>query len=225
MKTLYVNGDSHTSGTYLDMWDNYNDCFAGLLSKRLGLKYINHALAGGSNARIIRTSKEYLEKQGNKDTIVLIGWSHPIRTEWYINNKWLQIAPGELYEVKQNPYLHKMWKAYINTLWDDKFNAIHLNRTVEQKYMIAEFSKWLYDKGMKHLFFHAKHSFFYKKNIFEMEWTSNPWLHKQPYNPTIAFCDFCQSKGHVADEHSHYSMEAHKDYADFVEADLKALIT
>jgi hypothetical protein len=46
-------------------------------------------------------------------------------------NKWLQIAPGELYEVKQNPYLHKMWKAYINTLWDDKFNAIHLNRTVE----------------------------------------------------------------------------------------------
>ena len=197
MKTLYVNGDSHTSGTYLDMWDNYNDCFAGLLSKRLGLEYINHALAGGSNARIIRTSKEYLEKHGNKDTIVLIGWSHPIRSEWYIDNKWLQIAPGELYEVKQNPYLHKTWKAYINTLWDDKFNAIH----------------------------HAKHSFFYKKNIFEMEWTSNPWLHKQPYNPTIAFCDFCESKGHVADEHSHYSMEAHKDYADFIEADLKVLTT
>ena len=222
-KTLYVNGDSHTAGTYLSERQNLDECFAGLLANKMKCHYINEAMAGGSNARIIRTSKEYLRKHGNRDTIVLIGWSHPIRTECYINGEWLQIAPGELYEIKKDPELHAKWKAYINTLWDNKFDIVNLNRTVEHQYMIAEFSKWLYDRDMKHLFLWGQDSFFYKKNVFEISWTRNPWLKGNPYDPSIAFYNYCESKGHVADQWSHFSMEAHKDYADFIETELSVL--
>lgn len=220
---LYVNGDSHTAGTYLTTRENHDECFAGLLAKKMKCQYLNEAMAGGSNARIIRTSKEYLRKNGDQDTIVLIGWSHPIRTEWFIDGEWLQIAPGELYEVNKDPELHDKWQDYINTLWDSKFDSVNLNRAVEHQYMIADFSKWLYDRGMKHLFFHGHNSFFYKKNVFEIEWTRNPWLKGKPYDPNMAFCNYSESRGHVADQWYHFSMEAHKDYADFIETELSVL--
>jgi len=223
MTKLYVNGDSHTAGTYLDRSQNYESCFASVLARELDLHYENHSLAGGSNQRIIRTSKQHLTQMDPEDTAVLIGWSDTFRTEWFIDNEWVQIAPGDLYEIKHGT-VGRMHKQYVSTIWDSRFDVTHLNRAIEQQYMIKEFSEWLSERGFKHLFLHGKGSFFKEPKKFEIEWEPNPWLMRQPYNYIHSFCDHSEAQGHTPDMWYHFGPEAHRDYASHIKPSVRRLL-
>ena len=95
IKTLYVNGCSHTAGTELDSWENggpswpkhgtieeipghcYNDCWANTMGRKFDIgNIVNHAVPGSSNDHILQSTIDFVERQKNKnDLFVLIGWT------------------------------------------------------------------------------------------------------------------------------------------------------
>jgi hypothetical protein len=227
-KTLYINGDSHTAGTYSEFANDHERCFGALIAKKYNLNYKNDALGGGSNNRIIRTSKEYLKNADAENTVVLIGWSTFERTEWLVNDKWHQIAGQPQYEIKEK-YLDILWKNYTASFhksWEKEGkeeSIFYLSRSIEAQYQIKEFSEWLSERNFKHLFFHAHSSFFYKKSIFEIEWPNDIWFQNKPYDLTVSFCNYSISKGYQPDHWYHFDYNAHRDYADFIEPELAKL--
>ena len=216
IKNLYINGDSHIAGTFSEPTD-FERSFAGVLAKKHNLDYVNHGLAGGSNPRIIRTSKEYLRDKDPKNTLVMIGWSDSARAEWLVKGKWYQVADHQSYEIQDNSYLNRVWKEYFSSIWKKECDYVMLNRAIEQQYYMLEFSNWLNDAGFGHFFLWGNKSFFHKKSVFEIKWPDNVWLKNEPYNSDISFCAHSLSKGHKMDSYAHFDHLAHKDYADFIE--------
>ena len=216
IQNLYINGDSHTAGTYHER-DNHDLCFSGVLAKRHNLTAINHARAGGSNPRIIRTSKEYLADKDPNDTAVLIGWSETSRAEWFVNGKWYQVAEEHGYEIRDDKFLNETWKKYRESVWNRECDYVMLNRAIEQQYQILEFSRWLSHRGFRHLFLHANTSFFYRRSPFEIVWPKDVWINDQPYNGTLSFCFQSMERGYQMDGQRHFNYDAHKEYADFID--------
>jgi hypothetical protein len=223
IQNLYCNGDSHIAGTFTE-WTDYGRSFAGVLAERHNLKYFNHGYPGGSNPRIIRTSKEHLQNIDPKSTVVLIAWSDSARAEWFVKDKWYQVANHRDYELLDDPYINMVWKKYFDSLWKKECDYVMLNRAIEQQYSILEFSHWLKDRGFKHLFLHANKSFFHKKSVFEINWPTNVWLNNDAYDETQSFCSQSLIKGHKMDSHAHFDHYAHKDYADFIESNFVRLL-
>jgi hypothetical protein len=228
IKTLYVNGDSHVAGAYLDKMYQPDISFAGLLAKQNNLEYVNEAIAGGSNDRIIRTSKEYLKDADPSSTAVFIVWSTFERTEWFYENEWHQISGQPLYEPNINHGLNKLWKDYTDAFWHDtkeKQSIFYFSRAIETQYKIKEFSDWLTSNGFRHLFCHAHSSFFYKKTGFEIGWNDNIWLFNKPYDNTITFFNKSLSSGHRPDNWSHFGEIAHREYAEYISGEFKKFLS
>ena len=228
IKTLYVNGDSHVAGAYLDKMYQPDISFAGLLAKKHNVNYVNHALAGGSNDRIIRTSKEYLKDADPLSTAVFIVWSTFERTEWFYQNFWHQICGQPTYEPHDNQKLNKLWKEYTDAFWHDTNNEssiFYFSRAIETQYKIKEFSVWLNSKGYRHLFAHAHSSFFIKKSGFEIEWNDNVWLLNKPYDNSITFCSKVIELGHKPDQSWHFDDKAHRDYAEYISVEFDKFLS
>jgi len=247
---LYANGDSHLAATYKypgdehPILDQYEMSFAGLLAKRHGLDYINESVAGCSNNRIIRTSKEFLKDKDPENTLVLIGWSTFERTEWYIDGVWHQICGESMYEYNFREELHPpgfdkefwskngdawktlsyMWNTYRSRIMESdepnsqisNCNTLYVSRSLEFKYYIREFSEWLTDRGFRHMFMHLDGQF-WGGELFENDCNNAVWLYNNPYDENISFTCKSKSLNHKPDQHYHFSSEAHKDYANFIE--------
>jgi len=213
--TLYVNGDSHTAGTYKNYFSNLEDCATALLAKKHNLNYINRARAGGSNNRIIRISKENLTAMDPNKTIVLIGWSTFDRTEWFEDGTWHQICGQPWYNVSDS--LKARWTQHIET---SQNNYEKLMAEWQEK--IYEFHLWLKEKGFVHRFYHGHQSF--NKNINNVTWPDNVWVKNNAHENQLSFTGYSQLKGFKPDEYLHYDYEAHKQYADFLEDDLMQML-
>lgn len=228
IKKIYVNGDSHIAGAYLDNMYQPNISFAGLLAKQNNLEYKNEAKAGGSNDRIIRTSKEYLKDADPSSTAVFIMWSTFERTEWFYENEWHQISGQPKYEPNKNQKLNKLWREYTDAFWHDtneKTSIFYFSRSIESQYKIKEFGEWLKNKNFKYLFSHAHSSFFYKKSGFEIEWEDSTWLFNRPYDHYITFCNKVIELGHKPDIYWHFNEQAHKDYAEYISDEFKKFLS
>jgi len=227
IKKIYVNGDSHIAGAYLNDLYRPDVSFAGLIAKLNNLEYVNEAMAGGSNDRIIRTSKEYLINADPSSTAVMILWSTFERTEWFYENEWHQISGQPLYEPNSNHRLNKLWKDYTDAFWHDtkeKQSIFYFSRSIETQYKIKEFSEWLKRRKFKHLFGHAHSSFFYKKSGFEIGW-DDIWLFNKPYDHSVTFCNKSLEFGYKPDQAWHFDDQAHKNYANYISAEFKKFLS
>lgn len=93
MKTLHLFGDSYTEGHLLEKnlssykeWKKYRGgelplCWGDLLSEKLNMKMVNHAIAGMSNSEIFQTICQH-SHEFEKDDIVIINWTYPHRFRW-----------------------------------------------------------------------------------------------------------------------------------------------
>jgi hypothetical protein len=118
----------------------------------LGAELVCDASAGGSNDRIIRTTKSWIENNPDKlkDTFMILQWTTWEREEWLYQGTWYQvnasgidIVPDELRERYKNYVINVDWK--IKTLEaHDKIWAMH---------------RYLKDLGIKHLFFSGHSTF------------------------------------------------------------------
>jgi hypothetical protein len=224
MKKLWVNGDSHTAGSYSPC--NVEQPFALQVAQALDLEYTNISLPGGSNNRIIRTTIEALPKLDPLETFILIGWSSWERTEWYWNNQWYAICGDPGYTMPE--FAQTRWQQHADHYarqFDDKISDHDLwTKSKEQEHAIWVFHQLLHNLGYKFLFFLGCANTFRWESTHEtssqLPWLPGTWAH-DPYQPT-GFSEFCSERGHVRDDKWHYGPAAHNDYAKHLIAQVKS---
>lgn len=123
---LLTNGCSFTQGIY-DNFAEY-DAWPYQLGKLLGWDVINLAKGGGSNARIFRTTMEYLLE--NKPDYVAIAWTQtdrhelPYRDGDTVRIMHSQAMPEVNEDVKDIPELREFWYRHCDN------NLAGIQRTV-----------------------------------------------------------------------------------------------
>jgi hypothetical protein len=224
MKKLWVNGDSHTAGSYSP--SDVEEPFAKQLAQQFDLEYTNIALPGGSNQRIIRTTIEALPDLDPNETFILIGWSSWERTEWYWNNEWHAICEDPGYSVPE--FARARWQQqidhYRNQFTDKVSDHYMWTKSKEQEHAIWVFHRLLNNLGYKFLFFLGCATTFRwestQKTASQLLWEPGTWAH-DPYQLT-GFGGFCEARGHEKDSRWHYGPAAHNDYADHLSAQMKS---
>ena len=141
---LYVNGDSHTAAAEAvnpHAWAmddgelfymgraphpaNLAVSWGKLLSQTLRSSFHCGAEAGGSNARILRTTRDWLDHTPiNQDLLLIIQWSTWEREEWLIDGEYYQVNASGIDEV---PASHQQaYKEFVANLdWTAKTEQAH----------------------------------------------------------------------------------------------------
>jgi hypothetical protein len=223
---LYVNGDSHTAAAeavnvhtfaeddpeYFYMGraphpDNLAVSWGKLLSLalRTGLKC--DAEGASSNARIIRTTKEWLANSPTRgDMLVIIQWSTWEREEWYddLSQQYFQVNASGIDHVPQA--WQERYRQYIMGIdWNQK--------TEEAHNQIWTFHKELESQGIKHIFFNGNNDFSKIKD--QRAWAM---CYIAPYDPTMTFDAIVRKQGieTVAPNSYHFGKDAHSFFHRFI---------
>ena len=227
---LYINGDSHSSGCeaalpyafisddYQYKHNNISDSFWGsesrwaphpenlkvsygqLLADQLGAELHCHARASGSNDRIIRTTREYL--QNHKPDFVLIGWSTLEREEWLHNGEYWQITAGRLGKDWPREVQKKYREWVINIDYDECNYNNHCK--------IWDFHLELAQKQIPHLFFNC-FSDFSQRDV--KDWGDHFIF---PYDIKFTYWQWLTDRGHESNPSYHFRADAHRKWAEFL---------
>jgi hypothetical protein len=227
MITMYVNGDSHTAQVY----GMEGVTATELLAKKYHCNYINEALPGGSNQRIIRTTIEKLPSLNPATTLIIIGWSSFERTEWYYNDQWHQICGDANYQVDLE--LKHVWQQHLDS-WSADDNHECWRRQADQHHGIWVFHNLLKQLGYSVLFYQGCRTVFFEgcpqqDQNFRLPWQDNIWVHN-PYvfvtpenvRHSEGFSHYAESKGFsYVDDRAHYGQDAHDCWAEYLDPHVK----
>jgi hypothetical protein len=228
---LYVNGDSHSAGhgtqnpagmCYNDVRykefgdaphpDNLPHSYGYLIAKDLDLDLVCQAESGSSVERSIRLTKQFIY-QTNRQVFVLIGFPSIEREEWQYQGNWYQInASGShgLPETLQTKY--KNWVAeYNNNIWHRRALALHN--------VIYNFHHWLLNNNIPHLFFNTEQDF--SANQEKYDFGHN---YIGPYEHDFIYSKWLKNRDYVPDSWSHFGIDAHRAWADFLKPHINDLI-
>jgi len=101
LKTLYVNGCSHTAGS--ECKTNY----ANIVGEKKNFKVVNKATPGGGNHKIFRETMEYLCSPNNEVDFVIIGWTTHERFEFSFDGENVDYT---LHKESYNKELEKFYR-------------------------------------------------------------------------------------------------------------------
>lgn len=169
---LYVNGDSHAAGAeavnsfvfaeddprffYLGRAphpDNSKVCWARLLSDVLKTTLYLDAEGASSNARILRTTRAWIEANQHdlEQCLIVIQWSTWEREEWIDpDGNYLQVNASGIDHVPES--MQTRYKEFIaNVNWTQRTNYWH-----DQ---IWQFHNELLDQNLPHVFFNGNNNF------------------------------------------------------------------
>lgn len=171
MKILYVNGDSHAAGAeavnphafaeddgmYWGMGrqphpDNLRASFGCNLANHLNAILVCDAESASCNARIIRTTKDWINSNTDqlRDVFMLIQWSTWEREEWFHKNTWYQVnASGT--DIVPNELKDRYKQFVIDVNWTGCTESAHKD--------IWHFHCYLTELKIPHLFFNANSHF------------------------------------------------------------------
>jgi len=222
---LYVNGDSHTAGAeavnphafaeddpalfYLGRAphpDNLAVSWGKTLSLAIRSGLRCDAESASSNARIIRTTRDWLAGGGNAhpDQLVIIQWSTWEREEWLHNDTYYQVGASGIDHVPQD--LQEKYRNYVlGTDWKIKTEQAHQE--------IWQFHNELKDQDTKHIFFNGNNDF---SNITDQkDWGVN---YISPYDPTQTYDAIIRSTGieTVMPNSWHFGRNGHSSFARFI---------
>jgi hypothetical protein len=221
---LYVNGDSHTAAAeavnvhafaeddskYFYMGrsahpDNLQVSWGKLLSLSLQVGLKCDAESASSNARIIRTTREYLSNRlTSEDILVIIQWSTWEREEWLHDGVYYQVNASGIDQVPQA--LQEKYRHYIMGIdWQAK--------TEEAHDQIWAFHKELDAQGIKHIFFNGNNSFGGIKD--KKDWGTS---YVNPYDPKGTFSAKLELAGiqTVAPNSYHFGKDGHSFFNRFM---------
>ena len=195
---LYVNGDSHSYGIHLE---NHQK-FGYLVAKYFNIALENHARIGASNARIIRTTREYLAHNSSPG-LVLVGWSTWEREEWQ--------HQGQYYDVNSSGHdglpeeFNERYKTWVTEQTQDtlvkKSNYWHNE--------IYQFHCELEQQNIPHLFFNCLYNFFEIPTT--VDWND---CYIGPYENDLSFYWYLKNHGYATDEWYHYGADGNQIWAD-----------
>jgi hypothetical protein len=221
---LYVNGDSHAAAAECvnsHAWaiddpmywglgkqphpDNERASFGCELANHLNAILYLDAQAGGSNQRIIRTTRNWLDQQDHIDDIfVVIQWSTWEREEWFYAGEWWQVNASGTDHVPEE--LHDQYREFvINIDWQLATERAHR--------AIWEFHQDLNRQGIRHLFFNGNSDF--SKISHQHNWNNcyiSPYDSSQTYNNVLKNNGF----GTVSPESWHFGHDAHCFWAEYL---------
>jgi len=220
---LYVNGDSHAAaaeavnsyawafddGQYWNRGkephpDNNAVSFGRCLADHLGYDYVNHSQAGCSNARIIRTTRNWLDQQDNFEGIfVLLQWTTWEREEWWHNGEDLQVnASGQDHVPEELKVRYKNF--IIGVDWPKAEQQAHSD--------IWQFHQELKLNKIKHLMFNGNNHF---EQSPQLDWGNS---YMGPYQKSLTFNTILRKNGFkTVDPNSwHFGADAHCFWGKFL---------
>jgi len=195
---LYVNGDSHSQGVGVQIHENY----PVIVAKEFGLDIVNDAQSGASNARILRTSKEYLASQQTPDLIV-IGWSTWEREEWQYQNQYYNVNSSGHDPLPK--ILEHSYKKWVIEQTPEILNKKSLHWHKE----IFQFHKELLQKNIKHIFFNCMYNFFQIQD--KLDWDMN---FIGPYDNDSSYYWWLTQQGYKSDKWYHFKASGHQAWGD-----------
>lgn len=221
---LYANGCSHTAAAEAVV----PECFAAddgrngidrrphptnlaaswcsLVAHRLAMDLECHAESGGSNPRIIRTTKAWIEANPDlwDDTLVIIQWTTWEREEWLHNGTWYQVNASGWDWVPVE--LQQRYKQFvIDVDWKEATKRCH-----QQAW---ELHHWLANKSIRHLFFNGHSTF--SELSHKMDWGR---YYIDPYDWNGSYHNWLiQNGGSYANPKSyHFDAKSHRLWAEHV---------
>jgi len=222
---LYVNGDSHTAAAeavnnhafaeddphlyYLGRLphpENLQHSWGKLLSLTLRAGFHCGAESASSNARILRTTREWLANNPNQDVLLIIQWSTWEREEWYDHEskQYFQVNASGIDQVPQA--WQEKYKQYIIGIdWQHKTDLAHEE--------IWAFHNELVAQNIKHIFFNGNSDFSKIKD--QKDWSLN---YIGPYDSNQTFDAIIQAAGidTVAPNSYHYGKDGHSFFHRFM---------
>jgi hypothetical protein len=171
MTILYVNGDSHSAaaevagpwafaeddGMYWGLGrqphpDNLRASYGCELANHLNAILVCDAESASCNARIIRTTKDWINANSDQlnDVFIVIQWSTWEREEWFHDNTWYQVNASGADIVPEE--LKNRYKQFvIDVDWTRCTESAHCD--------IWEFHCYLNELKIPHLFFNGNTHF------------------------------------------------------------------
>jgi hypothetical protein len=224
MRTLYVNGDSHAAAAECvnpHAWaaddamywalgqqphpDNARASFGCELANHLMAVLELDAQAGGSNQRIIRTTRNWLDQQPSLDDVfVLIQWSTWERQEWFYNGEWFQVNASGVDHVPEE--LQDQYRQFVVGVdWQEATESAHR--------AIWQFHQELNTQGVRHLFFNGNSHF---ESVQHRHNWDNCYI--APYDSTQTYNGVLKNNGFatVTPESWHFGAEAHCFWAEYL---------
>jgi hypothetical protein len=222
---LYANGDSHTAGAeavnshafaeddtalfYLGRAphpENLAVSWGKVLSLALRSGFRCDAESASSNARILRTTREWLSNGGadHPDQLVIIQWSTWEREEWLHNGTYYQVGSSGIDHVPQE--LQEKYRNYVlGTDWKTKTEQAHQE--------IWQFHNELTDQNIKHIFFNGNNDFSICTD--QKDWGVN---YIGPYDPSQTYDAIIRSNGidTVMPNSWHFGRDGHTSFARFI---------
>jgi hypothetical protein len=221
---LYINGDSHTAAAEAILphaWAQDDTLLYHLgqaphpynlavswgvrLATRLAVDAKIDAQSGSSNYRILRTTRDWLQRtQHESDRLVLIQWSTWEREEWQYRDQWFQItASGTDSVPKKFRLRYKQFVASVD--WQRVTEFWHDT--------IWDFHQELISQGVRHVFFNGNNTFSRVSN--RHRWGPN---YIGPYDPAATFDQMIKAAGHgpVRQNSWHFGPEGHRFWAGYM---------
>ena len=193
---LYVNGDSHSHAMQLQP----NEKFSSIVADAIEYDVLNAAQGGASNARIMRTTREYLDN--NIPDLILIGWTTWEREEWQYQDQYYNVnssghdpLPTDLQQL----YKHWVIEQTADTLYA---KSQHWHNEIFK--MHSE----LVQKNIKHVFFNCMYNFFQTNN--QQDWSTN---FIGPYDNNSSYYWWLTQQGFQADSWYHFGADGHRAWA------------
>jgi hypothetical protein len=222
---LYANGDSHTAGAEAvnahafaeddsALWnmgraphpDNLAVSWGKLLADQLDAEFVCSAESAASNARIMRTTQEWLldNPTAYRDMLMVIQWSTWERQEWLIDGVYYQVNASGIDAVPESH--QQQYKEYIAGInW--------YNVCVDAHQMIWNFHQSLNLMGVKHIFFNGNHSFQGIQS--QKDWGTS---YIKPYDAAGTYHEWLRNNGFetVSKDSWHFGEDAHSAWANYM---------
>ena len=218
---LYANGCSHTAAAEAVV----PDCFAvddgkhGIdrrphpinlaaswcthVAHDLGMKLICNAESGGSNARIIRTTQDWITQNPSllDQTLIVLQWTTWEREEWLYQDSWYQVNASGLDWVPKE--LQTRYQQYIIDIdWDQRTQQAHEE--------IWALHQELVDKKIRHLFFNGHSTF---DNIQSQNFWGKHYI--SPYSTDGCYYNWLLAHGgtRATPQSYHFDAKSHRLWA------------
>jgi len=221
---LYVNGDSHTAAAeavnpHAFAEDDADLAYLGRtphpanlavswgrrLSETLKAGFHCAAESASSNARILRTTRDWLRQQVTyNDLLLIIQWSTWEREEWLHNGVYYQVGASGIDHVPQ-PLQEKYRDFIISTDWKSKTEQAHKE--------IWTFHQELADQGIKHIFFNGNNDF--SQITDQQDWSIS---YIGPYDPKSTYDAIIRARGidTVTPNSWHFGSDGHAVFHRFL---------
>jgi hypothetical protein len=221
---LYVNGDSHTAAAeavnphafaeddsdlfYLGRAPhpaNLAVSWGKILSQTLKASFHCGAESASSNARILRTTRQWLRDfQHNDSLLLIIQWSTWEREEWLHKGTYYQIGASGTDHVPQE--LQEKYRHFVvSTNWKEKTKQAHDD--------VWQFHLELAEQGIPHIFFNGNNDF--SQITHQQDWGPN---YIGPYDPKQTYDALIREKGveTVAPNSWHFGKDGHSYFHRFM---------